>query len=273
MAEPYTSSISNSYLEKINNWLNQQKAGGRKVEPWQYEAALKAGLATEADRASQNYARNQAIALDKEKFASDVDYRNRTLESGDKASLVGAAEKALELYMLSGRGTPGSTPGIGDKLSTSAGKIYDKAAEGAGKLWDKVTGNPVAEGVGQGTAQSPVTPALAGSSGISPSDPGGVGGGSDAGTGRGGDTGTSSGSSPWDYALPVAGGFAGEALSRKTGLGEWTSNKAPVGGRQDWDRAAGAGVSAGLASLAGANPWVAALSYLGLSIGKKKLFG
>ena len=271
MAEPYTSSISNSYLEKINNWLNQQRAGGRKVEPWQYEAALKAGLATEADRASTNYFRGKDLSLREKQLESDVDYRNRAIESGDKASLVGAASNALGLYMLSGRGTPGSTPGIGDKLSTSAGRIYDNAASGVGKLWDKVAGNPTADQIGQGTLQTGGPPDLAGSSGITPTvNPAGVEGtpefvGPPASA-------SSTGSSPWDYALPVAGGFAGEALSRKTGLGEWTSNKAPVGGRQDWDRAAGAGVSAGLASLAGANPWVAALSYLGASIGKKKLF-
>lgn len=88
--EPYQTSISTSALGKINRWMLQKKAAGQKVEPWEMEAAYKAALSTEADRASQNYARNKSLALDEKKFESDVAYRDKALESSEKASTMSA---------------------------------------------------------------------------------------------------------------------------------------------------------------------------------------
>lgn len=271
MAE--TAGIPSSSLGKVSRWWAAKKASGQTVQPWELSSVYEG----EMDALQKNRMANRSLTLQAARDAESVrqhnvntDLTREQMETNEKNATKGligsAATTGLGLYFMANKdkakdvAEPGVTGTAGNTLSnmgTNAKKV------GSG-IWDKMTGaNPTADAVSAGTT----TQALeSGPTQIAGRDMGLDG----SGTSMVADKTTAQTIS--DYAVPIAGGFVGEGLSKSTGLGEKTSNVMPFGGSKDWNRAAGAGVTAGLAALSGANPWGAAAGYLGASIGLDKLF-
>ena len=110
MAEPYTSSISNSALEKINRMMLQRKAAGKRVEPWEIEAAYKAALSTEADRASTNYFKGRELNLEEQRMNDARQANQDALDASKTSGMVGVAQNALLLNQMMADKTTGNTP-------------------------------------------------------------------------------------------------------------------------------------------------------------------
>ena len=242
------------------------------------EALYKAKLGADAEK--NRAGRGLTLQAERDAESRRVNIANEQLrreeiEAGKEASTKGAigniATTGLGLYMMNQRDKPGrtgtETPGVMDAAGKSITNIWGNAKRGISGLYDRVSGNPVATATATGAE---TTPGL-------PWNPAGD---TEAHTSfvnqdiTGGTPTSLTAESPGlaGYAVPIAGGFAGEKLSDSTGLGEGISNAAPFGGRKDWNRAAGAGTAAGLAAMSGANPWYAAAGYLATSIGLDKLF-
>jgi len=272
MAEAY--GISGSSLGKIARWYNAKKASGQTVQPWEMEAAYEG----EMDSLSKNRTANRSLSLQQKSLdlqaardaenvkqtAINTDLTREQIDASKSNSTKGVIGTGLGLYFTrSGAGKEG-TPGAMDNVGETIGNIGTNAKKVGTGLWDKVTGNATAGAVSSGTT----APAVEGTA--------------EQLSGPGMDLVESSGTplegtkttaqTVSDYAVPVAGGFIGEKLTDATGLGEKTSEVMPFGGSKDWNRAAGAGVTAGLASLAGVYPLFAAAGYLGASIGLDSLF-
>lgn len=296
MAEAY--GISGSSLGKIARWFNARKAAGQTVQPWEMEAAYSG----EMDAIQKNRTASRGLSLQQKSLdlqaARDAENAKQTainnsltreqMDISDKNATKGligsAATTGAGLYMMSSRGKDAAeTPGVTDAVGETLSKIGTNAKKIGSNLFDRVTGNTTAGAVSSGTttplveggveqlsgpgmdiAEMSGTPMVAESSG------------SGIGLIESSDTpvtaGKTTGQTISDYAVPVVGGFVGENLVDATGLGEKTSEIMPFGGRKDWNRAAGAGVAAGLASLAGVNPLYAAAGYLGAAIGLDGLF-
>ncbi len=93
--EPYQTSISNSALNKIQQMMAQKKAAGKKVEPWELEAAYKAAMDTEAARTSENYYQNRILSLKEKELMANQKYKKDLLKAeGDASTLSGIGSLA-----------------------------------------------------------------------------------------------------------------------------------------------------------------------------------
>lgn len=277
MAEAY--GVSGSSLSKIARWFNARKAAGQTVQPWEYESVVNA----EMDSLGKQRTANRSLSLQQKSLdlqaardaenvkqtAINNDLTREQIDASKSNSTKGVIGTGLGLYFTrAGAGKEG-TPGAMDNVGETLSKIGTNAKKVGTGLWNTVRGNSTAGAVSSGTT----TPLVEGTGGGVDSYGASEGVGVDLGNSGTPLEGTkTTAQTVSDYAVPVAGGFIGEKLTDATGLGEKTSEVMPFGGRKDWDRAAGAGVAAGLASLAGVNPLYAAAGYLGASIGLDSLF-
>jgi hypothetical protein len=257
--------MPSSSLNKIRRFYDMKKAAGAKVQPYELEAAYGA----EFDSANKQGLANRSLDMTEAQNAENNRLRAEELDanksSASKSAITGLATNAMLLnYMMKDANVYDATGKLVSQGQTPAGKLIDW---GSDKMFPSKTPSAV---------QPPT-------SGVTPNDPfpfqrQPV----DTAADYSGDTVTGNALAPettkgdsflGTYALPVATGFGGEVVSNKTGLGEWISEQAPIGGSKDWNRAIGAGSSAGMALATGSNPWVAAGTYLATSIGLDSLFG
>ena len=161
--EPYQTGSSSLAIDKINQMLAQKKAAGKKVEPWELEAAIKAALESEANQASSNYFKNKEIALAEKKFSADEQSRKDALAAGKDASTMGAVGNLATMGLAAkSLGLIGAKP-----IAGTAGASY----LGSGAPATVATATPAAGSTASTVAAGTTVPAegaagLGGSAGI-----------------------------------------------------------------------------------------------------------
>ena len=242
MAEPYTSSISSTAMDKINTLINQRKMAGRRVEPWEVESMMKAALSTEADRASGNYFRGKELALREEGMNLDQAYREKALESADKANVGSMLTSGVMLnYMMKDPKT-GVTP-LGEWWNKGTGGkgVLDTIKTGVNKLTG--TGGEVAAGTQTGTLPATNLADAADQGGFY--DTAMEGGGTSLSPADIAKT-----SKGWtDYALPAGLSFVGGRIVGKSKVGQKVGETVLMGRGGESERGAvSGGAAAGLTS-------------------------
>ena len=147
-------------LAKVSRWLQAQKAAGRVVQPWEYQAALEAELSAAAGKKLQSRGLDISqgqLDLSKSTAASNEALARERLQM-DKDQ-VGAGEQA-GLYQLGGQ--LGSTYLLSQALKKKGGDVVTGATGGESPGMLSKAGNYLKAGYDKlfGTAQPATTPAV-----------------------------------------------------------------------------------------------------------------
>lgn len=269
MAEPYTTSISNTAIEKINNWMLQQKAAGKKVEPWELESAMKAALSTEADRASANYFKGRSLNLEEQRMTDARQAQADATSASKTSGMVGTGMNALLLNQMMADKTTGTTP-LGDLARWGKNKVNPTDTPGSNPATpggqppgtnptDMPDWNPV-KNTGMPSGPSPtyeVPPEITGPEVYPANTVDATGNLVEAGTATGE---AGAGLAGTQGAIDAASGLSGADLAAMTGENAMAGGTAGVGG-------AGAGTGMSFGSIA------TPIGYIAAAEGARNLWG
>lgn len=250
-----TYAIPTASMNKIMRWYNARRSSGKTVQPWELEAAYKAELGANADRAATLANQNRSLSLQERSLADNTRLREEEIAANKSASTIGGLTNLGTTYFMGkNMGLWGKDNPAGDK---SAGVVDGlKGWISKNNPWGKKTSVSTTGGdVGAGTATNTVAntqsaPTLVGENQEIPAT------GSDGNVPSEGFSGGLK-----EYGTPALAGFTAGRAFGQSKVGQDIGNIALVRRGGESERGAASGGLAGYAAayLMGANPWVGAI--------------